>query len=71
MFYFFDTLSIAVVIFGLPFGSLVCLRKCRDDVFDCSCEIAGQSVYEPQICFLGPFDPFQCKTNGSTGILVD
>jgi hypothetical protein len=47
------------------FGGLVCLRKCSNDVVDCSCESGGQSVYGPQIGFLEPFDPFRCKTNGS------
>jgi hypothetical protein len=61
MFYFFDTLSITLVVSGLPFGGLVCLRKCRDDVVDCSCESARQLVYGPRIGFLGPFDPFRCK----------
>jgi hypothetical protein len=59
---FFDTLFITLVVSGPPFGGLVCLRKCFDDVVDCSCESAGQSVYGPRICFLGPFDPFRCKT---------
>jgi hypothetical protein len=61
----FGTLFITLVVSGLPFGGLVCLRKCRHDVVDCSCESAGQSVYGPQIGFLRPFDPFRCKTNGS------
>jgi hypothetical protein len=47
MFYFVDTLFITLVVSGPPFGGLVCLRKCRDDVVDCSCESAGQSVYGP------------------------
>jgi hypothetical protein len=61
---FIDTLSITLVVFGPPFGGLVCLEKCRDDVVDCSCESTGQSVYGSQIGFLGPFGPFWCKTNG-------
>jgi hypothetical protein len=32
VFYFFDTLSVTLVVSGPPFGSLVCLRKCHDDV---------------------------------------
>jgi hypothetical protein len=43
---------------------MVCLQKCHDDVVDCSCESAGQSVYGPRIGFLGHFSPFQCKTFG-------
>jgi hypothetical protein len=61
---FFDTLSITLVVSGPPFGGLVCLRKCRDDV-DCSCESAGQLVHGPRIGFLGPFDPLRCGTNSS------
>jgi hypothetical protein len=56
-----DTLSITLVVSGPPFGGLVCLRKCRDDVVDCSCESVGQSVYGLRIGFLGPFSPFRCK----------
>jgi hypothetical protein len=62
---FLDTLSITLVVSGLPFGSLLCLGKFRDDVVDCSCESAGQSVYGPRIGFLGHFGPFCCKTDGS------
>jgi hypothetical protein len=62
---FFNTLSTTLVVSGLPFGGLVCLRKWRDNVLDCSCESAVQSVFGPRIGFLGPFDPFRCKTNGS------
>jgi hypothetical protein len=32
VFYIFDTLSITLVVSGLPFGGLVCQRKCRGDV---------------------------------------
>jgi hypothetical protein len=63
--FFFYTLSITLVVSGLPFGGLVCLRKCRDDVNDFSCESAVDSMYGSRIGFLGPFDPFWCKTNGS------
>jgi hypothetical protein len=45
---------------------MACLRKCCDDVVDCSCEIAGQSVYGPRIGFLGLFDPCWCETCGCT-----
>jgi hypothetical protein len=55
---FVDTLSITLVVSSLPFGRLFCLRKCLDDVVDCSCESVGQSVYGPWIGFLGPFVPF-------------
>jgi hypothetical protein len=34
---------------------MVCLQECHDDVVDCSCESARQSVYGPQISFLGHF----------------
>jgi hypothetical protein len=63
--FYFLTLSITLVHFGPPFGGLVSLRKCRDDVVNCSCESAGQSAYGPRIGFLGPFDPFRCRTSGS------
>jgi hypothetical protein len=66
MFHFFDTLSITLVVSDPPFGSLVCLSKCHDDVVDYSCESAGQLVYGPRIGFLGPFDPFPCNTGGSS-----
>jgi hypothetical protein len=58
--FIFDTLSIILVVSGPPFGGLVCLGKCQDDVIDCSCESAGQSVYGPRIGFLGHF--------GSSGV---
>jgi hypothetical protein len=59
----FDTLSVTPVVSGPPFGGMVCLQECRDDVFDCSCESAGQSVYGPRISFLGLYNPCQCKTS--------
>jgi hypothetical protein len=36
------------------------------DAVNCSCEIAGQSVYGLCISLLGSFDPCQCKTTGGT-----
>jgi hypothetical protein len=62
---FIDILSITLVVSGSPFGGLVLLRKCRDDVVDCFCVSAGQSVYGPRIGFLGPYDSFLRKTGGS------
>jgi hypothetical protein len=62
--FIFDKLCITLVVSGPPFGGLVCLRKCRDNV-DCSCESVGQSVYGPRISFLGHFNPFWCRTDSS------
>jgi hypothetical protein len=36
----FDTVSITPVVSGPPFGGMVCLQECRDDVVECSCESA-------------------------------
>jgi hypothetical protein len=54
-YFIFDTLSITLIVSGPPIGGMVCLRKCRDNIVDCSCESAGQSVYGPRIGFLGLF----------------
>jgi hypothetical protein len=66
----FGTLSITLVFFGVPIASMFCLRKCRDDVVDCSCESAGQLLYGPRIGFLGLFDPCRSGTLGCTTSLV-
>jgi hypothetical protein len=50
-------LSITPVVSGPPFGGMVCLQECRDDVVDGPCESAGQLVYGPRIGFLGHFSP--------------
>ena len=62
---FFDTLSITLGVYGLPFSGLVCLEECRNNAVDCSSESAGQSVYGPRTSFLEHFGPFRCKTDGS------
>jgi hypothetical protein len=62
--YHFETFSITPVVSGPPFGGMVCLQGCRDDVVDSFCESAGLSVYGPWIDFLGHFSPFRCKNFG-------
>jgi hypothetical protein len=63
---FLNTLSIILVVSGLPIGGLVCLSKCCIDVVDCSCESAGQSLYGPRIGFLRHFNPWRYKTSSCT-----
>ena len=48
--YFFDTLSITLVVSGPPIGGVVCLSKCRDVVFF----IVSVRVQDSRCMGLGP-----------------